>query len=417
MSGWRAGKKLDFLRLNELPLRHSVYSILENGWEAGPAGAAIEALLVAFILINTAAYVLQSVPDIWQRYRSTLTAIEVVSVAFFSAEFAVRLWTAPEHPHIAARGKIAGRFYFATRPLMLIDLLAIAPAYIGLVIPFIDLRILRLFRLFRLLKIGRYSPALAALAQVLVTERRALFGTALLLLCLVIFAGSTMHVIEGSARPRVFGTIPDSMWWAICTLTTAGCSNATPVSALGRAMAGLTLVMGLGVFALPVGIIANGFFSEIHRRDFVVTSGMLARVPLFRDVDACAMGRLMTLLRSQSVSAGGVISTGGAPAVAMHFLIAGQAEARLSSGISVFRPGDVFGEFVPGEDALRDATILALTSCRMLTLSSGDFARMLVEYPLLRERVEHAFKTRVAEPAEDPSVELSVLSQAGITVV
>jgi voltage-gated potassium channel len=176
-------------------------------------------------------------------------------------------------------------------------------------------------------------------------------------------------------------------------------------------------VMGLGVFALPVGIIANGFFSEIHRRDFVVTSGMLARVPLFRDVDACAVGKLMTLLRSQSVSAGGLISTDGAPAVAMHFLIAGQAEARLGSRTILFRPGDVFGEFIPGEDILHDATIFALTSCRMLTLSSGDFARMLVEFPLLRERVEHAFKTRVAEPAEASSVEPRVLSQAAVTVV
>ena len=131
---------------------------------------------------------------------------------------------------------------------------------------------LRLFRLLRLLKIARYSPALSTLGAVVRAERRALFGTFLLLICAVLIAATLMHLVEGRVQPTVFGTIPDAMWWAVTTLTTVGYGDVIPVTPLGRMIAGLTMIAGLGLFALPVGIIATGFVETIHRKDFVVTS-------------------------------------------------------------------------------------------------------------------------------------------------
>lgn len=394
-----ARRKFDRTRPASHRVRRRIHALLENGWEAGPAAAFVEATLIAAIVVNVAACILQSVPEIWSRHRAAFSAVEAGSIMLFSIEFALRIWTAPEHPNVAARGQVAGRLYFASRPLMLVDFAAIAPAWLGLFMPVVDLRVLRLFRLIRLLKIGRYSPALSALAQVLVAERRALLGTALLLFCLVIFAGSVMHAIEGTIRPRVFGTIPDSMWWAICTLTTAGCSNAAPVSPLGRAIEGLTLMMGLGVFALPVGIIANGFFAEIHRRDFVVTFAMVARAPLFRGLDARALAEIIALLRAQCVSPGGVVVSDETAHSGIHFLIAGEAEATAADGgrMKVYRPGEAFGECTtPEQDRAHGRVVVAITACRVLTLTAPDLDRLSAKHPSLRERLQQLASIRAA---------------------
>src|SRR6201999_220882 len=170
--------------------------------------------------------------------------LETVSVVIFTFEYIARLWTAPEDPTCQG-GRWGSRISFALRPMMIIDFLSIAPAYIAIFIPFVDLRFLRLIRLLRLLKIARYSPALSTLAQVLAEERRALYGTVLLLLCAMVFAAAAMHVVEG-ADPKAneaFHTMPGAMYWAITTLTTVGYGDVTPTTGLGRFIAGVTMIV------------------------------------------------------------------------------------------------------------------------------------------------------------------------------
>jgi voltage-gated potassium channel len=247
----------------------------------------------------------------------------------------------------------------------------------------------------RLLKIARYSPALSTLAQVVVSERRALFGTVLLLLCATIFAAAFMHAAEGQVQPHAFGTIPDSMWWAISTLTTVGYGDVVPVTALGRMVAGVTMVVGLGLFALPVGIVATGFIETIHRRDFVVTFGMLARVPLFRDFDARILSEIMTLLKAQTVARGSIIAVKGAPAHAMYFVISGEVEADVGRRKIHFGPGDFFGELALLHETHRRATIVALSHCRLLALAAEDFAMLIRKHPALKQRIEEAAQEHV----------------------
>ncbi|HEX4532919.1 MAG TPA: ion transporter, partial [Rhizomicrobium sp.] len=269
-------------------IRHRVYTVLEGGRGGGFWGTAVEAGLVFLIVTNVAAYVLQSVPDYAHGHARFFAVFEFISVALFTIEYALRLWSAPEDPLVDETRPLGGRLHYALQPLMLIDFFAIAPAYVQLFVPFFDLRILRLIRLLRLLKIARYSPALSTLGHVLKAERRALLGTLLLLLCSVVFAGAAMHAAEGSVQPEKFGTVPNAMWWAMSTLTTVGYGDAVPVTLAGRMVASATMIVGLGIYALPVGIIATGFVQEIHRRDFVITFTMLSRVPLFKDFDARA---------------------------------------------------------------------------------------------------------------------------------
>lgn len=390
-------------------LRRKAYLVLEGGRASGVLGTIVEVGLVALILANVAAYTLQSIPAIENADGFDLTLFEYVSIAIFTVEYALRLWTSAEDPLAGERGPLFGRLHAAKQPMMLIDLVAIAPFYVALFVPFVDLRVLRLVRLLRLLKIARYSPALSTLARVIAEERRALFGTLLLLLCAMLMSAAVMHAVEGAVQPKAFGTIPEAMWWAIATLTTVGYGDVVPITALGRFVAGVTMIVGLGLFALPVGIVATGFVDSIHRREFVVTFGMLARVPLFKGFDAQLVGEIMTLLRARAVGARAVISAEGERAAAMYFVVAGEVEAQLKNRKIRFAAGDFFGELALLHETMRAATIVALTPTRLLTLSTEDFEHLLHKHRGLKERIHHL----AAEHAENVAL-AGGISQAEI---
>jgi len=390
-------------------LRRRVYIALEGGRAGGAVASAIEIVLIGLILANVTGYVLQSVPWIAREYWRQLTGLEIVTVAIFAVEYGLRLWTAPEDPAIGRRGPVSGRLHAATRPMMIIDFLSFAPTLIQLFVPFFDLRVLRLVRLLRLLKIARYSPALSTLAQVIVDEHRALFGALLLMLCATLFAAASMHAVEGSVQPQYFGTIPDAMWWAITTLTTVGYGDVTPITPLGKVVAGLTMIVGLGLFALPVGIVATGFVNTIHRRDFVVTFGMLSRVPLFKDFEARVIGEIMTLLRAQAVAAGSILSARGERAAAMYFIVSGEVEAELPNRRVRFQAGDFFGELALLHETMRAATLQSVTPVRLLTLSVEDFDTLLKKHPALEARMREQAKAQARELAD-----AGVISEADI---
>lgn len=394
--------------------RRRVYLVLEGGPAHGAFGAIVETFLIVLIIANVVAFTLQSVPSIRQPYWLDLEVFEIFSVAVFTIEYVLRLWVAIEDPLIRERGRWKGRLAAALKPTLLIDFLAVAPVYFTVFLPFLDFRFLRMVRLLRLLKIARYSPALSTLGRVIAAERRALFGTLLLIICATVFAAAAMHAAEGAVQPDKFGTIPSSMWWAITTLTTVGYGDEVPITFLGRLIAGCTMVMGLGILALPVGIVANGFMNTIHQREFIVTFGMLARVPLFKDFDARLLGEVMNVLRSQSVPRGSIISVKGAPAHAMYFIVSGEVEAELAANQRVqFGPGDFFGELALLHQTHRRATIVALTNCRLLALSAEDFATLTRKHPILRHHIEEAAKEHQSRAGRGDiaSVEISAAAQ------
>ena len=369
-------------------LRRRAYVVLEGGRAGGLPGGLVEAGLIVLIIANVVAFTLQSIPEMRAEYGQALDRFEVVSVTIFALEYLLRLWVSAEEATVASQGEVLGRLHAATRPMMVIDFIAIAPAIVQFFVPFFDLRVLRLIRVFRLLKIARYSPALTTLGKVIVDERHALYGTILLLLCAMTFAAAAMHAAEGNIQPDLFGTIPLAMWWAITTLTTVGYGDAVPITLAGRMIAGITMIAGLGLFALPVGIIATGFVSTIHRRDFNVTFGMLARVPLFKDFDAQTIGEILDLLRSQNVGPGEVISAEGERAAAMYFIVSGSVQAQLPGQTIRFESGDFFGELALLRETMRVATITSLTPTRLLELSADDFETLMRRHPNLRRRVQ-----------------------------
>jgi voltage-gated potassium channel len=387
-------------RLTEL--RRATHAILEGGAYAGSLAIAVDVFLVVLIVANVAAGIFETVPEINNAYGAWFDGFETVSVVIFSAEYVLRVWSSVEDPRYRGRGPLWGRVRFALQPVALIDFFAIAPSVVGLFFGDWDLRVLRVFRLLRILKIVRYSPALTTLTDVIVAEWRALMGTLLLLLCVMILSAELMYLIEGAANPKSFGTLPQAMYWAITTLTTVGYGDNVPVTALGKIVTGITMIMGLGLFALPVGIVATNFVNEIHRRDFVVTWSMLAQIPLFKSLDVDTVVSVMTLLRSQVVREHSVIQVEGAPAQDMYFVISGRARGEYPGGLYNIREGDYFGESAVLRGQPCDSTVTARTDMRLLTLSANDLAVLIRKFPRLKRRFEQAAQRRQDLRARPP---------------
>jgi voltage-gated potassium channel len=391
-------------------LRHKVHVILEAGRSSGRLGLVFEIFLIVLIVANALAVSLDSVTELGAAYAPIFQIFEYVSVGIFTVEYALRVWTAPEDPRYAEQ-PVIDRLRYVLQPYMIIDLVAIAPAYIAIFVPFADLRILRVFRLFRLLKIARYSPAVTTLVHVLSLERRALFGTLLLLLCIMCFSAEGMYIIEGSVQPHMFGNLPSCMYWAIITLTTVGYGDTYPITAAGRILASVTAIMGLGIFALPVGIIASAFVTEIHRRDFIVTSSMLSKIPLFSGLDIEVMSEVMVALRSHMVAPHVPIVVAGENATAMYFIVsglakeAGQGRGRGRMGNSSLGPGDVIAAEAALNGTAHEATIFAHTPMRLLALSSQDLMVLLRKYPRLRRRINRSSIQKPRRTKRRPSPE------------
>ncbi|MEN6609206.1 MAG: ion transporter [Methanoregulaceae archaeon] len=141
------------------------------------------------------------------------------------------------------------------------------PFFIPLLIP-IDLRFLhaiRLLRVFRLLKIGRYSYALNLLTKALNNVKEVIAVAFFILVLILIFASSLMFYIENDAQPEAFSSIPDTMWWAIATLTTVGHGDVYPITPLGKFLGSFNAILGIGMFALPAGVFATAFIEEIQK--------------------------------------------------------------------------------------------------------------------------------------------------------
>ncbi len=366
--------------------RRWCYIVVEAGGSSN-AARFFDDFMVVLIVLNVLAVILESVPSIQQPFATAFYVFDFVSVLTFTVEYLVRLWAAIEIPAIRHRGAFYGRLTFASRPSQVIDLVAFAPSYLSFFMPGLDLRVLRMFRLLRFLKLVRYSPAMVTLGRALYEDRRALVGAMILMMGTAIFSGTIMHVIEGQAQPKEFGTIPDAMWWALSTLTTIGYGDAVPITPFGKMFGAVVMICGLGLFALPIGIVATAFVNEIHRRDFVVTWGMVARVPLFSALDAAAIAEVMKIMRTRAVSAGTVIAARGEEAEGMFFIADGEVKIELPRGHIKLGAGEFFGELALLKRVKRMGTVTALTRTHMMIIDAVDFESLLNRDETLRERI------------------------------
>ena len=364
----------------EKALRRRIYEIIETGHGEDKSSKIFDAFIVILILLNVAAFVADTVPTVRARWDEWLYRFEVFSVAAFTIEYFLRLWTAVEVPYLSRMAPWRARLTLARRPALLIDLFAILPFYLSHFFA-IDLRVLRTLRLLRFLKLSRYSPAMYTLIRVLSNERKALLGAGLLLATALLFSSTLMYYIEGEAQPDKFGSVPEAAWWSIATLTTVGYGDATPVTALGKVIGGLTMIIGLCILALPVAIISTGFAQELQRRDFVVTWPLMSRVPLLARLDAKEAAEIMPLLQAHNFPPNVEIVRRGAPGDAMYFIASGKLEAEGEDGPRIYTAGDVFGVGAMLDNDVHSGAVVTSSKCRLLKLHREDFHRLAASHP------------------------------------
>lgn len=387
--------------------RRRCYEVLDVGSVHDPASRIVHRGLVALILVSVLAVILESVPSLNARYHRLFVSLEVFAATIFTTEYVLRLWAAVDHPPLRDVPVWRARLSYAAYPSVLIDLLAIVPFYLAFFGP-PDLQVLLILRLARFFKLARYSPGMRSLLEAVRAERRALLACLVILGGLMIVAAAVMHVVEGAAQPDKFGSIPEAMYWAIITLTTVGYGDIHPVTNAGKLVAGFTAVMGLVMLSLPVGIIATAFAEVIHRRDFVVTWNMVARVPLFAQLDAVEIAAIMRFLRSQAAEPGSVIVHRNDAADCMYFIASGSVEIELPDRRVRLDDGHFFGEIAMLRKGKRTATVRALDAVKLLVLARDDFHLLMDQNPALAQRIKDVAESRSAPQPLEPQGDIDV---------
>lgn len=245
---------------NRSALQDRIYDVI-FGYETR-AGKLFDVALIILIMISVAAVLLDSVSELHQRHGELLSRMEWWFTLLFTAEYLARLYSARE------------RLVYVTSFYGVVDLLSILPSYIAFLFPdaiyLIVVRILRVLRIFRILKLFRYMGEANLLFSALLQARRKIFVFLFSVVTLIVIFGALMFVIEGPENG--FDNIPRSIYWAIVTITTVGYGDIAPQSPLGQFIAGLAMICGYAIIAVPTGIIGAELMQEVQRRGAVPQS-------------------------------------------------------------------------------------------------------------------------------------------------
>ena len=362
--------------------RRHIFELLELSGNRQGLAVLAQLLLVGLILLNVVAVIVESYAPVAHVVAAELQWFKIVSIGIFTLEIASRLWLCTDDPHGHYRQPVIGRLRYLVTAQTLIDIAAVVPFYLGLAL---DLRFLRAFRLMRALRLTVYGAAVESLAAVFYNERRSLFGALVVMMLLLIVASSLVYFVERAAQPVAFASIPHAMWWGLATLTTVGYGDVTPITSLGRLFGGIVTILGVGMFALPAGILASGYARELRRREFVGTWDLVARVPLFTSLPAARIADIAAMLEPRSAHVGEIIVRKGDHADSMYFIVEGELEVDVSPQPVILRNGNFFGEMALIAHGDRTATVTAATPCQLLSLQALDLANFLDNNPELRE--------------------------------
>ncbi|NBD34359.1 MAG: ion transporter [Cyanobacteria bacterium] len=253
------------MKTSRSPLKSRVYKFLDLAEPEDAVGKYVDLFLLGLIFLNLMAVALETVDWLFEQYFFWFRAFDIFSVTVFTVEYLLRVWSCTvKKPY---RHPFWGRLRFMVTPLALIDLLAIIPFYLPLLSPQMRVgRALRLFRLFRVLKLNRYTDSLTILVRVLRLKQEELILSLFVLSILLAIASSLIYFAEHQAQPDAFSSIPEAMWWGTITLTTVGYGDVYPITLIGRMLGAMLAILGIGLFALPAGILASGFSEELQAR-------------------------------------------------------------------------------------------------------------------------------------------------------
>jgi len=271
--------------------RNRIYQILEFTDPEDRTSRFVSFGIVGLIIVNVLAIVLESIPSLYEAYEKTFFRLEIVSCIIFILEYVLRVWASVEDPETLedesgtqiTNGK--RRINFMLKPLAIIDFLAFVPIFLQLLFPGVDLRFLRALRLLRVFKLTRYFQSFEMILEVLHDEWRSLAGTVFIMLVILVIAACGLYYIERDIQPDKFGSIPEAMWWAMAALTTVGYGDAYPITPIGKIIGSIVTLLGIGMVALPSGILASSFSERMRQRresmqtqiDHALEDGLITR--------------------------------------------------------------------------------------------------------------------------------------------
>ena len=246
-------------------LKQRVWGFVDVAKPGDALGRAFDIFIISLILLNVVAVIIGTMKSVHERYATVLHWFEVFSVGVFSIEYLARVWSCVSLKDYSK--PITGRMRFMLKPMSILDLFAILPFYFSFVdIDLLFIRAFRLFRIFRIAKLGRYTSSVRLFGRVFKNKKEELVLTMMVMVLLIVMASSLMYFAESEAQPEKFPDIPSTMWWSVMTLTTVGYGDVYPITALGKFLASLIAILGIGMFALPTGILGASFVEEIQKQ-------------------------------------------------------------------------------------------------------------------------------------------------------
>ncbi len=248
-----------------ITLRTKTYQILEGNISKNLISKIINLSLILLIMGNVLAVIFESEVDFHQVYHQEFILFELISLSIFCFEYVLRVWCCVESSAYQNITNFKARINYIISPMALIDLISILPFLIALFFT-IDLRVLRLIRVLRLLKLTHYFKGFNIFIVVITKELKSITAAMMVMWFLIIIAASLMHSIEGNIQPEVFGSILQSMWWSVVTMTTVGYGDVVPVTVLGKVVSTFIMLVGVGLVALPAGMLAARFGEELRER-------------------------------------------------------------------------------------------------------------------------------------------------------
>lgn len=219
-----------------------------------PEGKAFDLVIQALIVISLLSFSMETLPNLSPAMRTFLGYVEVVTVVLFTIEYLLRVYVADR------RLSYVFSFYG------IVDLLAIVPFYLSLGIDMRSLRAMRLLRLFRLFKLVRYNNAIERFVRAFTIAREEIIVFIMVTVILLFLSSIGIYYFEHEAQPEVFASIFHSLWWAVTTLTTVGYGDMYPITAGGRIFTFCILMIGLGIVAVPAGLLASAL-NKVRRED------------------------------------------------------------------------------------------------------------------------------------------------------
>ena len=325
------------------------------------------ALNIFHQILSSTGYLTLSIP--------TIKILYWISMFIFAAEFILRIGT---------EKKIT--FLLSIDAVVLLNQLFFS---------IYDLRILRLFRLFDIFSQSRFLLPTNTLIKTIIKQRNALLGSQIMVISILLIVSTFIYFLESSVQPEVFGSIPSTMWWGIATLTTVGYGDVVPMTDLGKLLASFTMLVGIGMFALPAAILASAYYEEIQKKNFLVSFEAIASVPLFQELPIGAVGKINEKLQVVLLAEHETIFSKGDEADSMFIIEYGKVKVEIDNPVYLVS-GDFFGEMGLLGNAPRNATITAADDTKLLELTKADLEELSEEHPGLFKELELSASSRTS---------------------